>query len=162
MTETEKKVRETGTLIIKIVTGSTAFGLNTPTSDVDIRGVYVLPWKDRLRQDVGDQIADEKNDETYWEITKFFRELAKANPQALEITGLLDVSVFFSWVYYKTKGYKKSLMHWIFPMHKASSVLCSFSLFLLPAMTIRQIVIFRLKGRGKEQFANYSYSQNET
>ena len=32
------------------------------------------------------------------------------DPQALEITGLLDVSVFFSWVYYKTKGYKKSLM----------------------------------------------------
>lgn len=85
MTETEKKVREAGTLIIKIITGSTAFGLNTPKSDVDIRGVYVLPWKDRLRQDVGDQISDEKNDETYWEITKFFRELAKANPQALEM-----------------------------------------------------------------------------
>ena len=32
------------------------------------------------------------------------------NPQALEITELLDVSMSFSWVYYKTKGYKKSLM----------------------------------------------------
>ena len=31
-------------------------------------------------------------------------------PQALEITGLLDVSKSFTWVYYKTKGYKKSLM----------------------------------------------------
>ena len=32
------------------------------------------------------------------------------NPQTLEITELLDVSVFFSWMYYKTKGYKISLM----------------------------------------------------
>lgn len=85
MTETEKKVRTVGTLIIKVITGSTSFGLATPTSDVDIRGVYVLPWEDRLRQDVGDQIANDTNDETYWEITKFFRELAKANPQSLEM-----------------------------------------------------------------------------
>jgi len=84
-TETENKVRETGTLIIKVISGSTSFGLNTPTSDQDIRGVYILPWEDRLRQDIGDQIADKTNDETYWEITKFFRELSRANPQALEM-----------------------------------------------------------------------------
>lgn len=85
MTETEKKVREIGTLIIKVISGSTSFGLATPTSDVDIRGVYVLPWEARLRQDVGDQIANETNDETYWEITKFFKELSRANPQSLEM-----------------------------------------------------------------------------
>ena len=84
-TETEKKVRAAGTLVFKVISGSTSFGLNTPTSDIDIRGVYVLPWTDRIRQDVGDQIADATNDETYWEITKFFRELARANPQALEM-----------------------------------------------------------------------------
>ena len=83
--ETEKKVRETGTLVFKVISGSTSFGLNTPTSDIDIRGVYILPWKDRIRQDAPQQIADTTNDETYWEIAKFFRELAKANPQALEM-----------------------------------------------------------------------------
>ena len=62
----------------------------------------------------------------------------------------------------KAPGNKKKPHALGFPMHKASSVLCSFSLFLLPAMTIRQIVIFRLKGRGKEQFANYSYSFTES
>ena len=54
MTETEQKVRKIGTLIIKVISGSTSFGLNTPTSDIDIRGVYILPWEDRLRQDIGD------------------------------------------------------------------------------------------------------------
>ena len=83
--ETEKKVRATGTLVFKVISGSTSFGLNTPTSDIDIRGVYVLPWTERIRQDVGDQIADATNDETYWEISKFFRELSRANPQALEM-----------------------------------------------------------------------------
>ena len=84
-TETETKVRAIGTLVFKVISGSTSFGLNTPTSDIDIRGVYILPWKDRLRQDAPQQIADSTNDETYWEITKFFHELAKANPQALEM-----------------------------------------------------------------------------
>ena len=44
----------------------------------------------------------------------------------LKLLDFGDVSVFFSWVYYKTKGYKKSLMHWILPMHKASKF-CYFS-----------------------------------
>ena len=83
--ETEKKVRATGTLVFKVISGSTSFGLNTPTSDIDIRGVYILPWEDRIRQDAVDQIADGTNDETYWEISKFFYELSKANPQALEM-----------------------------------------------------------------------------
>lgn len=83
--ETEKKVRATGTLVFKVISGSTSFGLNTPTSDIDIRGVYILPWEDRIRQDAVDQIADDTNDETYWEISKFFFELSKANPQALEM-----------------------------------------------------------------------------
>lgn len=85
MTQTEQLVRRNGTLIIKVISGSTSFGLNTPTSDQDIRGVYIMPWEDRVRQGITDQYADKTNDETYWEITKFFKELSRANPQALEM-----------------------------------------------------------------------------
>ena len=85
MTETEKKVRETGTLVVKCVVGSQAFGLATPTSDIDIRGVYVLPYKEWLRREPALQIADEKNNEVYWEVTKFIKELAKFNAQALDL-----------------------------------------------------------------------------
>ena len=85
MTETERKVREAGTLLVKVISGSTAFGLATPTSDVDMRGVYVLPALTRFRSDAPMQIADETNDETYWELSKFIHELAKSNPQALEM-----------------------------------------------------------------------------
>lgn len=85
MTETEKKVREAGTLLIKCIVGSQAFGLATPKSDIDIRGVYVLSHRERLRGKPELQIADEKNNEVYWEITKFIKELAKFNVQALEM-----------------------------------------------------------------------------
>lgn len=85
MTETENKVRETGTLVVKCVVGSQAFGLATPTSDIDIRGVYVLPYKEWLRREPALQIADEKNNEVYWEVTKFIKELAKFNAQALDL-----------------------------------------------------------------------------
>lgn len=85
MTDTERKVRETGKLLIKVITGSTSFGLATPTSDVDIRGVYMLPALTRVRSDAPMQIADETNDETYWELSKFIRELSRSNPQALEM-----------------------------------------------------------------------------
>jgi hypothetical protein len=85
MTETEKKTRETGTLLVKCIVGSQAFGLATPKSDIDIRGVYVLPHKEWLRAKPVMQIADEKNNEVYWELTKFIKELAKFNAQALEM-----------------------------------------------------------------------------
>ena len=37
MSETEKRVREKGILLIKVAAGSQSFGLATETSDVDIR-----------------------------------------------------------------------------------------------------------------------------
>ena len=41
------------------VVGSQAFGLATETSDVDTRGVFVLPIEDRLSYNAIDQVADE-------------------------------------------------------------------------------------------------------
>lgn len=85
MSETERRVREKGRVLVKVAAGSQSFGLATSTSDVDIHGVYVLDWWQRIRHDAPMQIANESNDEVYWEITKFLTELNSANPQALEM-----------------------------------------------------------------------------
>lgn len=85
MSETERRVREKGRLLVKVAAGSQSFGLATSTSDVDIHGVYVLDWWQRIRHDAPMQIANDSNDEVYWEITKFLTELNSANPQALEM-----------------------------------------------------------------------------
>jgi len=97
MSETEKMVHEKGILLIKVAAGSQSFGLATETSDVDIHGVYVLNWDERIRHDAPSQIADEKNNEVYWDITKFLTELNSANPQALEMLYAPRHCVFTGW-----------------------------------------------------------------
>lgn len=78
-------LQKSGYIIMEAITGSTSFNLNTPTSDIDKHGVFILPIKDRLRYDYIDEIKDEKNDCVYWEIGKYLELLAKANPGALEL-----------------------------------------------------------------------------
>ena len=85
MTDTEKEVRERGTLLVKIVAGSQSFGLEGPDSDIDIHGVFTWNPEERIKSGCPDQIADEANNEVYWDIAKFLKELNSANPQALEM-----------------------------------------------------------------------------
>lgn len=60
-------------IIMEAVVGSQSFGLATETSDVDCRGVFVLPMNLRLEYGAIDQIADERNNEVYWEVGKFIQ-----------------------------------------------------------------------------------------
>ena len=97
LSETEQNVLKKGKLIIKVAAGSQSFGLATATSDVDIHGVYILNWEERIRHDAPDQIADPMNNEVYWDITKFLAELNNANPQALEMLYAPRHCVFMGW-----------------------------------------------------------------
>lgn len=81
---TVDELKRTGWIIMDAVVGSQAFGLATETSDVDTRGVFVLPIEDRLSYNAIDQVADEKNNHVYWELKKFIQLLREGNPSALE------------------------------------------------------------------------------
>lgn len=81
---TVDELKRTGWIIMDAVVGSQAFGLATETSDVDTRGVFVLPIEDRLSYNAIDQVADEKNNHVYWELKKFLQLLRDGNPSALE------------------------------------------------------------------------------
>ena len=74
-----------GTLLFRSVRGSHLFGLNTPESDIDTFGLFCCP-EDQLFG-TGSRyvpfISDEKNDNYFDELGKFFRELEKSNPEAL-------------------------------------------------------------------------------
>jgi predicted nucleotidyltransferase len=71
-------------VIFRCVVGSTAYGLNHQTSDVDRRGFYLPPadlhW---ALAGVLDQLETD-DEECYWEIEKFIRLALKANPNVLE------------------------------------------------------------------------------
>jgi len=65
--------------------GSHAYGTNIPTSDVDLRGIFVQPLEDILRYGYADQVSDKLNDIVYYELGRFFELLEKNNPNILEL-----------------------------------------------------------------------------
>lgn len=78
------ELKERGWIIMDAVVGSQSFGLATETSDVDTRGVFIIPMNYRIGYEYIDQVADEQNNHVYWELSKFIELLNKANPSSLE------------------------------------------------------------------------------
>lgn len=78
-------LKERGLIIMEAIVGSVSYGLATTGSDVDRKGVYVLPAKDRFGYEPQMIVSDEKNNNTYWELSKFIQLLNNANPGALEL-----------------------------------------------------------------------------
>lgn len=72
-------------ILFEVISGSKSFGLNTPTSDTDIKGVYYLPKEKFFGLDYIPQISNETNDVVYYEIGRFVELLLKNNPNILEI-----------------------------------------------------------------------------
>lgn len=85
-------------IILKAVTGSRAYGLDTPESDTDIKGIFVAPTDEILGLFWSDNKAtiDRNNpDECYHEVGKFMRLAMKANPTVLEqlyLVGYLELT----------------------------------------------------------------------
>jgi predicted nucleotidyltransferase len=73
-------------VILKVVVGSRAYGLDHDASDTDRRGVYLPPadlhWS---LFGVPEQLEDDATQETYWELQKFLILALKANPNVLEV-----------------------------------------------------------------------------
>lgn len=83
-------------IILEGVTGSTAYGLATENSDVDIKGVYMLPLTKVLEMG----FTNEHNtfdhtdpDWCYHEIGKFMKLVAGGNPTYSELLWLEDYTV---------------------------------------------------------------------
>ncbi len=72
-------------ILFEVISGSKSFGLNTPTSDTDLKGVYYLPKDQFYGLDYIPQISNETNDEVYYEIGRFVELLIRNNPNILEI-----------------------------------------------------------------------------
>lgn len=73
--------------ILKVVTGSIAQNLLTPTSDVDIRSIYVVPTSDILSIGHYQKFIEAKSgdmDDFSWELGHFIDLALKCNPSVLE------------------------------------------------------------------------------
>jgi predicted nucleotidyltransferase len=72
-------------IIYRCVIGSRAYGLQTESSDTDLRGCYLPPA--RMTWSLAkppEQLLDDESQECYWELEKFLRLALRSNPNALE------------------------------------------------------------------------------
>jgi len=82
-------------LLFECISGSRAYGLSTPTSDTDIRGVFVLPEEDYFGLNYVEQLSNESNDIVYYELRRFVELLAKNNPNMLELLAMPEDCILY-------------------------------------------------------------------
>lgn len=72
-------------ILLEAVSGSRAYGLATPESDTDIKGVFYLPRSLFYGLNYIPQISNETNDVVYYELGRFIELLLQSNPNTLEL-----------------------------------------------------------------------------
>jgi len=72
-------------LLLNCISGSNAYGLNLPTSDVDYKGVFLLPKNEFLSLEYTEQVNNISNDVVYYELGRFIDLLYKNNPNIIEL-----------------------------------------------------------------------------
>lgn len=78
-------VKKSKLLLLNCISGSRAYGLHTPQSDTDMKGVFLLPKKVYYGLEYTEQVNNETNDEVYYELKRFVDLLVKNNPNILEL-----------------------------------------------------------------------------
>jgi uncharacterized protein len=85
MNLTVEQLRAQDLILLEIIAGSKAYGLDTPQSDTDIRGVFVQPKATFYGFSPQSQVAEDGNDVVFYELGRFIDLLAKNNPNILEL-----------------------------------------------------------------------------
>ncbi|MFK7922845.1 MAG: nucleotidyltransferase domain-containing protein [Bacteroidia bacterium] len=80
-----EQIRSDGLLLLEVVSGSRAYGLELPHSDTDLKGVFLLPKERFYGLDYVPQVSDAQNDEVYYELGRFIELLALNNPNLMEM-----------------------------------------------------------------------------
>ena len=69
-------IRKNGWIIFECISGSKSYGLDLPTSDTDIKGVYILPKEILFGLNNIPQINNESNDIVFYELGRFVELLS--------------------------------------------------------------------------------------
>jgi hypothetical protein len=80
-------LRRQNLILFEAISGSRAYGTNLSHSDTDLKGVFILPEDQFFGLDYLPQIANETNDEVFYELRRFVELLLKNNPTVLELLG---------------------------------------------------------------------------
>lgn len=80
-------------MLFKVIAGSRAYGLNTPTSDIDYRGIYWEEDEKFITGTASSQHITKEPDAQYFELRRFIELLTKSNPTAIELL-FLNKNIF--------------------------------------------------------------------
>ena len=58
-------------ILLEAISGSKAYGLDTPESDTDVKGVFLLPKKQFYGLEYFPQVSNESNDIVFYEWKRF-------------------------------------------------------------------------------------------
>lgn len=92
---TIEDLRERGLIILECISGSRAYGLDTPSSDTDIKGVFILPKEEYYGLTYTPQVSNETNDIVFYEFGRFMELLSLNNPNILELLNTPESSIIY-------------------------------------------------------------------
>ena len=92
---TIEELKDRDLIILECLSGSRAYGLDTPESDTDIKGVFILPQEDIYGLDYVPQVSNESNDIVYYELGRFIELLAVNNPNIVELLATPEGSIMY-------------------------------------------------------------------
>ena len=72
-------------ILLDCISGSNAYNLNLPDSDIDKKGIFILPLHELYGFDIQYQVSNSTNDEVYFKVKRFLELLSKNNPNILEL-----------------------------------------------------------------------------
>ena len=123
---TIEELKASGHIIFECISGSRAYGLDTPTSDTDIRGVFILPKTQFYALNYIGQINNASNDIVYYELRKFIELCSKNNPNILELLHVPEECILYKHPvfntikldYFLSKQCKKSFANYAYAQLK--------------------------------------------
>ncbi len=88
-------LKENNCLLFDAISGSHAYGTNIPSSDIDHKGVFILPREYFYGLNYIPQVSDERNDKVYYELGRFMELLLKNNPNMMELLAMPEECVLY-------------------------------------------------------------------
>ena len=82
-------------IVYEAISGSKAYGLDTPESDTDIKGVFILPESEFFSLEYIEQVSNSSNDIIFYELKRFIDLLYKNNPNILELLATPEDSILY-------------------------------------------------------------------
>ena len=89
-------IKNDNRLVLECVAGSNMYNLNTPSSDLDIRGIFINTVREQNSiLPIADEISDEKSDIKYYSLYKFMKLASEVNPNISEILFVPDNKILY-------------------------------------------------------------------